>query len=74
MDQQQGDPKMAAEARLHAELERIIEDLSRLRERLDALDLEWTPIQHELTNHLTLASVAALRLRFMPDDTSPLDS
>ncbi|MBS0384889.1 MAG: hypothetical protein JSS00_06025, partial [Proteobacteria bacterium] len=54
--------------------ERIIEDLSRLRERVDALDLEPTPVQYELTNHLTLASVAALRLRFMPSDTSPLDS
>jgi hypothetical protein len=65
-------PPALRSAKLNAELERIIEDLSRLRDRVEALDIEQTQVRHDLTNHLTLASVAALRLRFMPNDTSPL--
>ena len=57
-------------AKSNAELERIIDDISRLRDRVEALHIEQSPVRNDLTNHLTLASVAALRLRFVPNDTS----
>lgn len=52
------------EAALAASIEEVISDLSRLRARIDALGLPANDARTELSTHLTLASMAALRLRF----------
>jgi hypothetical protein len=45
-------------------IDEIVAELSRLRSRIDALGLPASDAHAELTTHLTLASMAALRLRF----------
>jgi hypothetical protein len=52
------------DAALAAAVEEVISDLSRLRARIDSLGLPLSEARTELSTHLTLASMAALRLRF----------
>jgi hypothetical protein len=52
-----------ADPALAAAVEQLISDLSRLRARIDALGLPANDACHELSTHLALASMAALRLR-----------
>lgn len=45
-------------------LERIVADISRMRSEVEALDLPANDAATKLIEHLGLASLAALRLRF----------
>lgn len=45
-------------------LERVVADLSRLRAEVEALDVPANDASRALLEHLGLASLAALRLRF----------
>lgn len=57
-------PGKESDAAIAASIEEVISDLSRLRARIDSLDLPSTDAKSDLSTHLTLASMAALRLRF----------
>lgn len=45
-------------------LERVVADISRIRSEVEALGLPANEITNSLLEHLGLASLAALRLRF----------
>jgi hypothetical protein len=61
-------PKSQLDAELAAAIEDVISELSRLRSRIDELPLPANKARDELATHLTLASMAALRLRFSHDE------
>jgi hypothetical protein len=56
------------DAALATRLEELILDLSRIRLRVETLGLSPSPALQDLSAHLTLASMAALRLRFRPGE------
>jgi hypothetical protein len=57
-----------ADPALASAVEQLISDLSRLRARIDSLGLPASDARHELSTHLALASMAALRLRMRPSE------
>lgn len=57
-----------ADPAVAAAIEELISDLSRLRARVDELRLPDREARQDLINHLMLASMAAMRLRFRGGD------